>query len=458
MSDRRTISPEQLAEMIGDGSIDTVLTVFPDLQGRLMGKRVTGHFYLDHVSGREGFEACNYLIATDVDMVPVPGYAFANYELGYGDMRAVIDPGTIRMTPWLEKTALVMCDLEDVDSAAPISVAPRNVLKRQVAYAAELGITPMFGSEIEFFLFRESFGEIHDNGYRTMTPYGPYNEDYCIRQTSFDEFLIRQIRNDMDAAGVPIEFSKGEAESGQHEINLRYTDALEMADRNTIYKNGAKEIAEQHHRAITFMAKYDFAKVGSSGHVHSSWYGAEGKSLFYDHDAPLHMSDTFRWYLGGLMATARQFSLLFAPNINSYKRYQPGSWAPTAIAWGTDNRTCGFRVVGHGQALRVESRIPGSDMNSYFAFAATIAGGLYGVANKIEPPARYQGNGYEATDVDRIPWNFVEAMEEWRRSDIAKAAFGDDVHAHILNLAEQEWLAFNRHVTDWEVRRNFTRI
>jgi glutamine synthetase len=351
-----------------------------------------------------------------------------------------------------------MCDIVDVDTGVPVEVAPRTVLQRQVERAAAAGITPMFGSEIEFFLFRESFDQVHDSGYRSLTPYGPYNEDYCIRQTSKDDWLIRQIRNYMDEAGVPIEFSKGEAEAGQHEINLRYTEAVEMADRNTIYKNGAKEIAHANGRAITFMAKYDFAKVGSSGHIHSSWYGADGRSAFYDTDAPLHMSDTFRWYLGGLMATAREFSLLFAPNINSYKRYQPGSWAPTAIAWGTDNRTCGFRIVGHGQALRVESRIPGSDMNSYLAFAGTIAGGLWGVQNKIEPPARYEGNGYDATDVARIPWNFVEAMEEWRRSTVAREVFGDDVHHHLLNLAEQEWLAFNRHVTDWELRRNFERI
>jgi glutamine synthetase len=458
MGERRVITGEELAGMIRAGEIDTVLTVFPDLQGRLMGKRVTGHFYLEHVSGPEGFEACNYLIATDVDMIPVPGYTFANYNLGYGDMRAVIDPTTIRLTPWLDKTALVFCDIFDVDSGAPVEVAPRSVLRRQVERAAAKGITPMFGSEIEFFLFRETFDEAFDSGYRKLTPYGPFNEDYCIRQTSKDEWLIRQIRNHMDAAGVPIEFSKGEAESGQHEINLRYTEALEMADRNTVYKNGAKEIAHANGHSITFMAKYDFAKVGSSGHIHSSWFDADGKSMFYDHHGEHHMSETFRHYLGGLMATAREFSLLFAPNINSYKRYQPGSWAPTAVAWGTDNRTCGFRVVGHGPGTRVESRIPGSDMNSYLAFAGTIAGGLYGVENEIEPPARYAGNGYEATDVTRIPWNYPEAMELWRNSTVAREVFGDAVHGHVLNMAEQEWLAFNRHVTDWEVRRNFERI
>lgn len=459
MSDRRVVTPEELADLIRSGEIDTVLTVFCDLQGRLMGKRVTGHFYLDHVSGPEGFEACNYLIATDVDMTPNPGYKFASYELGYGDMRAVVDPTTIRLCPWLDRTALVMCDLQDVDSGAPISVAPRNILRHQVERATAAGFRSMMGSEIEFFLFRETYEQAFDSGYRSLTPYGPFNEDYCIRQTSKDDWLIGQIRRHMDAAGIPIEFSKGEAESGQHEINLRYTDSLEMADRNTIYKNAAKEIASANGRSITFMAKYAFDKVGSSGHIHSSLYGlADGRSVLHDHDGPHHMSDTFRWYLGGLISTAREFALLFAPNVNSYKRYQPGSWAPTAVAWGTDNRTCGFRIVGHGQAIRVESRIPGSDMNSYLAFAGTIAGGLHGIANKIEPPERFVGNGYESPDVPRIPWNLVEAIELWRNSEAAKAAFGEDVHHHILNTAEQEWLAFNRTVTDWEVRRNFERV
>jgi glutamine synthetase len=450
------VTAEELTSSIRSGEIDTVVTAFPDLQGRLMGKRVTGHFYLDHVAGPEGFEACNYLVATDADMATVPGYQFASYERGYGDMRAVPDPTTIRLIPWLEKTALVLCDLFDVTSGAPVEVAPRTVLRRQVERAVARGLSPMMGSEIEFFLFRESYDEVVDSGFRSLTPFGPYNEDYCIRQTSKDEFLIRQIRNGMDGAGVPVEFSKGEAEAGQHEINLRYAEALEMADRNAIYKNGAKEIAHQQGRAITFMAKYDFAKVGSSGHIHSSLVGADGSGLFAS--ASGGMSDTFRWFLGGLIGAAREFSLLWAPTVNSYKRFQPGSWAPTAVAWGLDNRTCGFRVVGHGDSLRVENRIPGADMNSYLAFAGTIAAGLHGIAEQIEPPPPFEGNAYVSPELARIPATFVEAIELWRGSALARETFGEAVHGHLLNLAEQEWLAFNRTVTDWELRRNFERI
>jgi glutamine synthetase len=459
MSGRKFITPEELAAKIAEGVIDTVLLVFPDLQGRFMGKRVTGHFWLEHVATPEGIEACNYLLAVDVDMNVLPGYRFANWDLGYGDFRAVADLSTIRIVPWLEKTALVLSDLFDVDTGAPIEVAPRQILRRQVERAADMGYTMMFGSELEFFLFRETYEEAFAKGYRDLTPHANYIQDYHILQTTKDEYVIRQIRNGMDGAGVPIEFSKGEAEWGQHEINLRYADALEMADRNAIYKNGAKEIAHLNGRAITFMAKYDIAKVGSSCHIHSSvWNTDASNSLMYDHDAANHMSDLFRWYLGGLMATARPLAWMFAHYVNSYKRYQPDSWAPTAVAWGLDNRTCGFRKVGHGQGTRVESRIPGGDTNTYLAFAATIAGGLHGITNKIEPPEPYMGNGYTATDVERVPWNLVEAIELLEASDVAKEAFGEEVHYHLLNTAKQEWAYFNKTVTDWELFRNFERI
>ena len=459
MSGRKVITSEELATKIAEGVIDTILLVFPDLQGRFMGKRVTGHFWLEHVATPEGIEACNYLLAVDVDMNVLPGYRFANWDLGYGDFRAVADLSTIRIIPWLEKTALVLSDLYDVDTGAPIEVAPRQILRRQVERASDMGYTMMFGSELEFFLFRETYEEAFAKGYRDLTPHANYIQDYHILQTTKDEYVIRQIRNGMDGAGVPIEFSKGEAEWGQHEINLRYADALEMADRNAIYKNGAKEIAHLNGRAITFMAKYDIAKVGSSCHIHSSvWNADASNSLMYDHDGDNHMSDLFRWYLGGLMATARPLAWMFAHYVNSYKRYQPDSWAPTAVAWGLDNRTCGFRKVGHGQGTRVESRIPGGDTNTYLAFAATIAGGLHGITNKIEPPEPYMGNGYTATDVERVPWNLVEAIELLEASDVAKLAFGEEVHYHLLNTAKQEWAYFNKTVTDWELFRNFERI
>jgi glutamine synthetase len=458
VSDRRVVTADELADLIGRGEVDTVLAAFGDHQGRLMGKRVTGRFYLDHVSGADGFEACDYLLATDVDMVPNPGYAFANYDRGYGDVRAVVDPSTIRLCGWLDRTALVLCDLTDVVSGAPVAVAPRSILRAQADRAAEAGFTALMASELEFFLFRESYDEVFDSGFRALTPSSLHNQDYDLRQTTRDEWLIAQIRRHLEAGGVPVEFSKGEAESGQHEINLRYAEAVEMADRNAVFKHAVKEIAQLNGRAATFMAKYAFDKVGSSGHIHSSLVrAADGRSAFHDPDATSHMSDTFRWYLGGLMATARELSLLWAPTVNSYKRYQPGSWAPTAVAWASDNRTVGFRVVGHGASMRIENRIPGADVNTYLAFAGTIAAGLHGIANRIEPPQALAGNGYEATGVPRIPSTLVEAIELWRGSTFARDAFGAEVHAHILNTAEQEWLAFNRTVTEWERRRNFER-
>ena len=428
----------QLEAGVRNGDVDTVLVVFPDLQGRLMGKRVTGHFFVDEVA-HEGIHACNYLLAVDVEMNPLAGYRFASWDQGYGDVKAVPDLATLRPVPWLEKTALVVCDLVDEDGE-PVEVSPRQVLRRQVERAAARGLAVDIGAELEFFLFKDSYEEAAAKGYSGLVPHAPYNEDYHVLQTTKDEYLIRQIRNGMDAAGVEVEFSKGEAAAGQHEINLRYAEALEMADRHTIYKNGAKEIAALNGRSITFMAKWSMAEVGSSCHLHSSVRGAG--------------EETARHWLGGLMATARELAWCFAPYVNSYKRYQPGSWAPTAIVWGRDNRTCGFRLVPG----RVESRIPGADANPYIAYAATIAGGLHGIEHAIEPPPEHEGNAYEATGVPRVPSTIVEAIEGLEASTVAVEAFGKDVHEHLLNTARQEWEASNRVVTDWELARNFERI
>jgi glutamine synthetase len=458
MSERRSVSAEELAEQINVGEIDTVLVAFPDLQGRLIGKRTNARFYLEHVANGEGTENCSYLIATDMEDVPVPGYRFASYDLGYGDMVAMPDEATIRLLPWLPKTALVLADLLDVDTREPIEVSPRQILRRQEEAAEAMGFTAHVASEIEFYLFHDSLEEAWAKGFRGLRPHAPYYEDYHILQTSKDEYVIGDLRRHLEAAGVPVEFSKGEAGRGQHEINLEYTTPVEMADRNLIYKNAAKEIAHLHGRSVTFMAKWDWDDTGSSCHVHSSLCDADGRSVLEDHHGQHGMSDTFRWYLGGLLATAREMSLLLAPTINSYKRFQPGSWAPTAVAWGVDNRTLGFRKVGHGEATRVECRIPGSDANSYLAFAATLAGGLHGIRNKIDPGAPYLGNGYEGDDLPRVPASLVEAIELWRGSEVAREAFGDEVHHHILNMAEQEWLESNRCVTDWELRRYFERI
>jgi glutamine synthetase len=447
----------ELESMIRAGDIDTVLVAFTDLQGRLVGKRVTGHFYLDHVAGGEGaIEACVYLLAVDVDMTPLPGFDFANWETGYGDFRCVPDPATLRVVPWLEKTALVLCDLLDEETGEPVEVSPRRILQRQVERADALGYRIMCASELEFFLFRESYEQAQAKKFAGLTPHAGFIEDYHILQTTRDEYLIRQIRNGMDGAGVPVEFSKGEAGRGQHEINLRYADAVTMADRHTIYKNGAKEIAGLNDRSLTFMAKYAMDEVGSSCHVHSSVWNQDGtESLMWDAGAPDHLSKVFRGWLGGLVATGRELAWLFAPTVNSYKRYQPESWAPTALAWGRDNRTCGFRLVGHGQGFRIESRIPGADCNPYLAFAATIAAGLHGIENGIEPPPMLKGNAYEAAGVPHVPWNIVDAIDELEASEVARAAFGDAVHRHLVHTARQEWVVFNQAVTDWELRRNF---
>ena len=455
MTDNGMLDQESLERLIADGAIDTVLVAFPDLQGRLVGKRVTGHFFRDHVLA-DGIDACNYLLAVDVDMTPLPGYEFASWDRGYGDFVCRPDLATARVVPWLEQTALVLCDLLDENTGAPVEVSPRRILQRQVERAAAAGYTVMCGSELEFFLFRDSYEDAQAKGFSGLDPHSAVVEDYHILQTTRDEYIIRQIRNGMDAAGVPVEFSKGEAGRGQHEINLRFSDALRMADNHVIYKNGAKEIAGLNGRSLTFMAKYSMDDGGSSCHVHSSlWDTAGARSLMWSDDAPDHLSDAFRGWLGGLIAHSRELAWLFAPTVNSYKRYQPGSWAPTALLWGRDNRTCGFRVVGHGQGFRVESRIPGADCNAYLAFAATIAAGLDGIEHKLEPPARFEGNAYEAKDVPRIPWNIVDAIDELERSELAARAFGDDVHFHLLNTAKQEWAAFANVVTDWERRRCF---
>jgi glutamine synthetase len=318
----------------------------------------------------------------------------------------------------------------------------------------------MVASEIEFYLFKDTYDEAHDKGYRDLKPHSPWLEDYHILQTTKDEYILGAIRRGLEAAGVPVEFSKGEAGKGQHEINLDYTTAVEMADRNSVYKTAAKEIAHANGRSVSFMAKYDFNDTGSSCHIHSSLWSLDGKTALFEggHDDPHHMSPLFQHYLAGLIATARDFSLLWAPTINSYKRFQLGSWAPTGIGWGIDNRTLGYRLVGHGKGTRVECRIPGSDANSYFAFAGTLAGGLYGIRHELPLGDPFSGNGYEAPEIDRIPWNLPDAIALWENSAIARECFGDDVHHHILTMAKAEWMAFNQTVTDWELRRYWERI
>jgi glutamine synthetase len=457
MTARGMLEADELAKAIGAGTIDTVLVAFADLQGRLVGKRVTGSYWREHMgAGTEPLHMCNYLLAVDSEMNVLPGYAFASWDQGYGDMAAQPDLATIRTIPWLEKTALVLCDLLDEETGEPVEVSPRRILQRQVERAAAAGFTLNFASELEFFVFRESLEQAAAKDYANLTPHSLVVEDYHILQTTRDEYLIRDIRNGIDGAGVPVEFSKGEAGKGQHEINLVYANAVEMADRHVIYKNGVKEIAAQHNRAVTFMAKFSSDEVGSSCHVHSSLWSPDGKdALMWDATAPDHLSPAMRGWLGGQIACGREFAWMYAPTVNSYKRYQPESWAPTALAWSIDNRTCGYRIVGHGASFRLESRIPGADANPYLAFAATIAAGLHGLEHGLDPGPRFNGNAYADPDLARVPDNLVEAIDALAGSKVAPDAFGADVHDHLLNTARQEWAHFNRAVTDWERRRNF---
>ncbi len=452
---RLTISDLESAAALGE--IDTVVVAFPDMQGRPAGKRVTVPFFLEHVV-EHGIEACDYLLAVDVDMDPLPGYRFANWDTGYGDVTAVPDLATLRPIPWLAGTALVLCDLQDAGGTT-VEVSPRAMLRRQVERARLMGLEVRCATELEFFLFSDSYEEAEAKGWSGLVPHSSTIEDYQIFQTSREEYVIRAIRNSMLAAGVPVEFSKGEAGRGQHEINVTYGSALASADNHLVFKNGVKEIAAQHGRAATFMAKWSMDEVGSSCHIHSSlWDAASGEPLTGDPDGEAGMTEVGRQFLAGQIAGARELAWCFAPYVNSYRRYVPGSWAPTANVWGEDNRTCGFRLVGSGPSRRVECRIPGADINPYTALAATIASGLYGIENGLEPPACYEGNAYDAADIARIPATLVEAISELEKSGIATHAFGEEVHYHLLNTARQEWAKANSVVTDWELRRNFERI
>ena len=458
-----------LDRLVADGQIDTVVVAFTDVHGRLMGKRVTGRFFLDHVVGSpapdgsatgEGIEACNYLMTVDVDMNVIAGFEYSDWEGGYGDFRGRPDLSTLRVTPWLDKTALVLCDVVDSQTEQAVPVSPRQVLQAQLARAAEHGLTVKLGSELEFFAYEASYEDLARGKYRTLeeSTSSWYNLDYHIFQTTKDEPLIRAIRNGMLEAGLPVEFSKGEAAPGQHELNLRYAEALKMADNHTIYKNGAKEIAYLQGKAITFMAKPSIDQPGSSCHIHSSIWSLEDDRPLCAGDGPNGMSPIFRSWVAGLLAHSQELSLCFAPYINSYKRYQPDSWAPTAVVWSPDNRTCGLRLVGHGAGMRVESRIPGADCNPYIAFAALIAAGLDGIESGLDCGDPYMGNAYTAEEIPRIPSNLVEAIRGFEQSDFARGALGSSVFEHLLHAAREEWKSSNNVVTEWELRRNFERI
>jgi glutamine synthetase len=448
---------DTLCRYITEGRIDTVIVAFPDLQGRPVGKRVTGPFFLEHVR-EHGIEACDYLLAVDVDVQPLPGYEFTNWNTGYGDVNARPDYETIRELPWLPGTAIVLCDVTDM-KGLPVEVSPRRILRRQVERAAERGLRVRCATELEFYLFTDSFEEAAQKGWSDLVPHTSTIEDYQLLQTSREEYVLRRIRNEMMAAGIPVEFSKGEAGRGQHEVNVTFAEPVVTADRHLVFKNGVKEIASQEGRAATFMAKWSMQEAGSSCHLHTSLWGLDSDApLFWDDSSPLHLSTTAQHFVAGQVHAARELAWCFAPYVNSFKRYVEGSWAPTAAVWGEDNRTCGFRVIGEGPSRRVESRVPGGDVNPYLALAAAIAAGLYGIDHQLELGDPFAGNAYVAEDVPRIPSTLAEAITLFESSSLAEEAFGATVHHHLVNTARQEWLAANRVVTDWELARNFERI
>jgi glutamine synthetase len=446
---------DMLRAEIEDGSIDTVIVAFTDMQGRLQGKRLHGHYFLDHAL-KDGTEGCNYLLAVDVDMNTVDGYAISSWERGYGDMMFDLDLATLRRTPGQPWSATIQCDLSWLDGSGPVRQSPRSVLRVQADRARELGWSAMAGTELEFIVFDDSYEQAWDRRYQGLTGSNRYNVDYSILGGTRVEPLLRQIRNEMYAAGVTVEAAKGECNYGQHEIGFLYDEVVRTCDNHVVYKTAAKEIAAKRGRSLTFMAKYD-EREGNSCHVHLSLRGTDGTVVFADDARVDGRSALFDHFLAGVLATLREFTYFYAPNINSYKRFQAGSFAPTTVAWGRDNRTCALRVVGHGPGLRMENRVPGGDMNPYLGVAAMIAGGLHGIQHELELEPAFEGNAYNSGK-ERVPMTLSEARELLHGSSIARAAFGDDVVEHYVNAADIELAAFNSAVTDWERVRGFERL
>lgn len=446
---------EQLRVAVAEGEIDTVVLALTDMQGRLQGKRFHAPFFLDQVVAH-GSEGCNYLLAVDVDMNTVDGYAMSSWERGYGDFAMRPDLDTLRRVPWQPGSAMLLADLEWLDGSGPVVASPRQILRRQLDRLAAHGLTAYAGTELEFVLFRDSYEEAWRRGYRELTPANQYNVDYSLLGTARVEPLLRRIRTEMAGAGLIPESAKGECNLGQHEIAFRYDEAVACADHHVIYKNGAKEIAAQEGMSITFMAKPN-AREGNSCHIHFSLRDSDGRSAMLG-DGPAHLSATGQRVLAGLLATMREFSIMFAPNINSYKRYQPGSFAPTALRWGTDNRTCALRLVGHGQGMRVENRVPGADVNPYLAIAALVAGAVHGIERELELGEECGGNAYDDAGAERVPGTLRDALALWESSETAREAFGPEVVDHYANTARVELAAFDAAVTDWELVRGFERL
>lgn len=447
---------EELKQAVADGAIDTVLTVMVDMQGRLMGKRMQGEFFVE--SAWEETHCCDYLLATDMEMHTVDGFAATSWDAGYGDHVMKPDLDTLRRIPWLEGTALVMCDVLDHHTREEIPHAPRSILKKQIARLEAMGMTALMASELEFFLFKESYEEAQEKSHAGLTPISAYNEDYHIFQTTKEEGVMRAIRNGLNGADIPVENSKGEASAGQEEINVRYTDALTMADRHAIIKNGAREIAWAKGRALTFMAKWNFEAAGNSCHIHQSLCGPDGTPLFHDTAAEHGMSDLMGHYLAGLLYHSSAITFFLAPYINSYKRFMEGTFAPTKAIWSLDNRTAGYRICGAGTpAVRVECRIGGADLNPYLAMAAQLAAGIDGIENKRALEPAFVGNAYEAGSERHIPQTLRSALEALDGSQMLRAALGGDVIDHYLHAGRWEQYEYDRRVTDWEVSRGFER-
>jgi glutamine synthetase len=441
---------ERLRAMVDKGEIETVVAGFTDHYGRLMGKRFDAGFFVGEVAAGGG-HACDYLLTVDMEMEPVPGYKFANWALGYGDFHLVPDMRTLRLASWLDRTALVICDVKSEKTDDYVGVAPRSILRRQADAAAKLGYRGFAATELEHYLFRTSYRQAAQQGYRELEPAGWYLEDYHILQGTRTEAFHAAARRHLKLSGVPVETSKGEWGRGQHELNVRYAEALEMADRHVVFKQCLKEVAESAGMSVTFMAKIAADSAGSSCHIHFSLW-RDGKNAF---DA---QPDLFRWFLGGWIARVPDVMVFYAPTVNSYKRYVDASWAPTRLAWSHDNRTAGFRVVGKGAALRIECRIPGADCNPYLALAASLASGLDGIAQRTEPPECFVGDIYAAKNLPRVPYTLAEATEKFESSPFAKRAFGEEVVEHYSHFYRTEAAAYDRAVTDWERQRYFERI
>ena len=453
------LNEKTLSQQVAAEAIETVIVAFTDHFGRLMGKRFDAEFFVDQIA-RQGAHGCDYLLTVDMEMEPVPGYRFANWELGYGDFHLAPDMNTLRAASWLDKTALVLCDVEDEKTHQPVAVAPRSILRRQLNQAQGQGYQVNAASELEYYIYEDSYRQAHDKRYADLQPMGWYIEDYHILQGTREEKLTAQARYHLKRSGIPVENSKGEWGLGQHELNIRYADALAMADRHIVMKQCLKEIADSLGYSLTFMAKPYAGQAGSSCHIHLSLLDGDDKNAFVGDKplGPMAASDVFRWFLGGWMAHLPELMVFYAPTVNSYKRYEDGSWAPTRIAWSYDNRTAGFRVVGRGESLRIECRVPGADCNPYLAYAAALASGLDGIANQIEPPPIFEGDIYAARHLPRVPYTLEQAVDNFEASDFAQTAFGADVVEHYSHFFRTEIESFRAAVTDWERKRYFERI